>query len=46
MIASILAEKTNTSVHMIRHYSRIGLLNPDAHSQNGYKIYSQTDKQW
>ena len=45
MIASILAEKTNTSVHTIRHYTRIGLLNPDSHSPNGYKIYSQTDKE-
>lgn len=43
MIASILAEKTKTSVHTIRHYTRIGLLHPESHSNNGYKIYSQSD---
>lgn len=44
MIASILAKKTDTSVHTIRHYTRIGLLNPEQNSQNSYKIYTQTDK--
>lgn len=45
MFANLLAEKTNTSVHTIRHYTRIGLLEPETHSQNGYKIYSQNDKE-
>jgi DNA-binding transcriptional MerR regulator len=45
MITSTLAEKTNTSVHTIRHYARIGLLNPVAHSQNNYKIYSRDDEE-
>ncbi len=43
MIASILAEKTNTSVHTVRHYTRIGLLKPSRHPRNGYKVYQFSD---
>lgn len=45
LTANKLAKKTNTSVHTIRHYTSIGLLNPETGSQNGYKIYNQTDKE-
>ncbi|MBX7174199.1 MAG: MerR family DNA-binding protein [Pyrinomonadaceae bacterium] len=41
--ASILAKKTNLPIYTVRHYTRIGLLQPIKNSQNGYKEYRPSD---
>ena len=43
LTASILAEKADLSVFTVRHYTRIGLLNPSQNQTNGYNIYKQSD---
>jgi len=40
---SILAKKADVPVFTVRHYTRIGLLNPSRRESNGYKIYSDSD---
>lgn len=40
---SVLAKKTNLPIHTVRHYTRIGLLNPSRNSQNNYKLYRPSD---
>lgn len=41
--ASILAKKTDVPLYTIRHYTRIGLLNPSRNVQNNYKLYQPSD---
>lgn len=41
--ANVLAKETNLPIHTVRHYTRIGLLQPVKNSQNGYKIYQPAD---
>ena len=41
--ASVLAKKTNLPVYTVRHYTRIGLLQPIRNSTNNYKLYKPTD---
>lgn len=41
--ASVLAKKTQLPVYTVRHYTRIGLLNPSKNRQNGYKVYQPSD---
>ena len=41
--ASVLAKKTNLPIYTVRHYTRIGLLNPGRNSTNNYKIYHPSD---
>ncbi|MEK7724896.1 MAG: MerR family DNA-binding protein [Acidobacteriota bacterium] len=43
LTASILAKKTNLPIYTVRHYTRIGLLQPTKNSQNGYKVYQPSD---
>lgn len=43
MTASILAKKTDVSLHAIRHYTRIGLLTPSRNASNNYKVYQPSD---
>lgn len=43
LTASILAKKARIPVYTVRHYTNIGLLNPNQREDNGYKIYSQSD---
>lgn len=43
MTASVLAKETDVSPHTIRHYTRIGLLQPKRNSQNNYKVYQSSD---
>ncbi len=40
---SILARKAHVPVFTVRHYTRIGLLNPSRRESNGYKIYKDSD---
>lgn len=41
--ANILAKEAEVSVYTVRHYTRIGLLQPRKDSANGYKIYKSAD---
>ncbi len=41
--ASVLAKKTNVPIYTIRHYTRIGLLQPVRNSANNYKVYQMSD---
>lgn len=38
-----LARLTNVEPHVIRYYTRIGLLTPSRNQSNGYKVYSKND---
>ncbi|MDH3493914.1 MAG: MerR family DNA-binding protein [Acidobacteriota bacterium] len=40
---SVLARKANVPVFTVRHYTRIGLLNPGRLESNGYKVYKDSD---
>ena len=44
LTASILAKKGDIPVHTVRHYTKLELLKPAIHSQNGYKIHKHSDK--
>lgn len=41
--ASVLAKKTNLPIYTVRHYTRIGLLQPKRNSTNNYKLYEPAD---
>ena len=41
--ASVLAKKTNLPIYTVRHYTRIGLLQPSRNTTNNYKLYKPTD---
>jgi DNA-binding transcriptional MerR regulator len=41
--ASILAKETNLPIYTVRHYTRIGLLNPARNRANNYKLYHPSD---
>lgn len=41
--ANALAKEAEVSVYTVRHYTRIGLLQPRKQSSNGYKIYQPSD---
>lgn len=43
MTANILAKTTDVSLSTVRHYTRIGLLQPSRNLQNNYKIYQPSD---
>jgi DNA-binding transcriptional MerR regulator len=38
-----IAKLAHVSVRTLRHYDRIGLLHPSAHSEAGYRLYSSQD---
>jgi DNA-binding transcriptional MerR regulator len=38
-----LARTANVTPHVVRHYTRIGLLHPQRDEANGYKLYSRSD---
>ena len=38
-----LARKSNVAPHVVRYYTRRGLLHPASTSRNGYKNYTQAD---
>lgn len=41
--ASVLAKKADVPIYTVRHYTRIGLLQPHRNTQNGYKVYNPSD---
>lgn len=43
MIVQELANKTGVRPHVIRYYSRIGLLNPVRNPENGYQHFGERD---
>jgi DNA-binding transcriptional MerR regulator len=43
LTASVLAKETNVPIFTVRHYTRIGLLQPRKQTSNGYKIYQPSD---
>lgn len=38
-----ISEMTKTSIRMLRHYDKIGLLKPSYRSANGYRCYTEND---
>lgn len=38
-----ISDMTNTSIRMLRHYDKIGLLKPSYRSSNGYRCYTEKD---
>ncbi|SRR5579883_67843 len=38
-----ISEMTQTSIRMLRHYDKIGLLKPSYRSENGYRCYTAND---
>ena len=43
MIVNELARKSCVPAHVIRYYTRIGLLNPNRNPENGYKLFGNDD---
>lgn len=44
LTASVLAKRTNLSIYTVRHYTRIGLLQPSRNRANNYKVYQPSDE--
>ena len=43
MTVNQLSKRGSVAPHVIRYYSRIGLLNPARHPENGYKLFNRSD---
>ncbi len=43
MIVNELAKAAGVEPHVVRYYTRIGLLCPVRHPENGYKLFSRSD---
>lgn len=43
LTVAVLAKESDTTVHTVRHYTNIGLLNPKRNQTNGYKVYKSAD---
>lgn len=43
MIVNELAKATGVEPHVVRYYTRIGLLRPVRHPDNGYKLFRPSD---
>lgn len=43
MIVSELAQRAGIPAHVVRYYARIGLLKPNRHPENGYKLFRNDD---
>lgn len=43
LTVSELATRSNVSGHVVRYYTRIGLIKPAAHQENGYRLFKNTD---
>ena len=41
-----VSEKTGLSIHTLRYYEQIGLIDGIARDENGYRRYSQSDIIW
>ena len=43
MTVNEVARRADVPPHVVRYYSRIGLLKPARHPENGYKLFKQED---
>ncbi len=43
LTASVLAKETDLPIYTVRHYTRIGLLQPARNTTNNYKVYQPSD---
>ncbi|MDM8560121.1 MerR family transcriptional regulator [Candidatus Parabeggiatoa sp. HSG14] len=43
MFVNEIAQRTQIPAHVVRYYTRIGLLKPSRHVENGYKVFSKQD---
>ena len=41
-----LAKRCNTTPHAVRYYTRMGLLRPKRHPDNGYRLYGTGEVPW
>ena len=41
-----MAEQTGWSVHTLRYYEKVGLIDPVDRDANGYRLYSDRDLAW
>ena len=41
-----LANRCNTTPHAVRYYTRMGLLRPERHPENGYRLYDIAEVPW
>lgn len=41
-----LANRSGTTAHAVRYYTRLGLLRPERNPDNGYRLYQYTEVQW
>lgn len=41
-----LARRCNTTPHTVRYYTRMGLLRPEQHPDNGYRLYDGSEVPW
>ena len=41
-----LAKQSGTTPHAVRYYTRMGLLRPERHPDNGYRLYPQREVGW
>ncbi|MFV2004177.1 MAG: MerR family transcriptional regulator [Gammaproteobacteria bacterium] len=41
-----LANRCNTTPHAVRYYTRMGLLRPERHPDNGYRLYDISEVPW
>ncbi len=46
MLISEIAEKSGVSIHTLRYYEKIGLLNTVKRNISGRRIYSTSDLEW
>ncbi len=43
MIVNELAKQTGLAPQVIRYYARVGLLDPERNSENGYRLFKASD---
>lgn len=46
LTVSELASQSGTTAHAVRYYTRLGLLRPQRHPDNGYRQYKAREVEW
>ncbi len=46
MTVTELANRSGTTPHAVRYYTRKGLLRPERHPENGYRLYQLNEVSW
>lgn len=41
-----LANRSDTTIHAVRYYTRLGLLRPERNPDNGYRLYQPREVGW